>query len=108
MSPIIHDLRCPNCDDIVLSHYMEPDQFPPCQGCGATMTWIPTKVSTDIWGAPRQDTINDTGESTSRRELEKKMKAKGFEPAGDKVGGARNESHLNLGKHYSYAKQTKR
>lgn len=72
------------------------------------MTWIPRGFRTDVFGSPKMDEINGTGEYSSNRELERRMARDGWEPAGDKVGGARNESHLNLGKKFSFSGQRNR
>jgi len=44
----------------------------------------------------------------SQREQDRIMREAGFEPSGDKVHGARNSDHQNLGKSFSYHGQTKR
>lgn len=88
---------------------MKPEEFPPCPKCGCATTWRPTKLTTDVYSVPREDTVNGTGMYSSHRELTRKMKERGWEPAGDKVGGARNEEHLKLGKSFSYdGQETKR
>lgn len=48
-------------------------------------------------------TLPGTGRFNSRSDMRSYMKRNGYEERGDKVGGARNEDHRNLGKLFSYS-----
>jgi len=107
---IIHDLRCLQCGAIatdVPCVRREDGGFPLCPLCGGTRTWIPAKLNTDIWGSGQYVTSLDR-EFGSKSELRAHLRENGLSEAGDRVGGARNESHLNLGKTYSYNGQVGR
>jgi hypothetical protein len=76
---------------------------PDCE-CGGRRRVIYLKAPyTDVYGNEQFDTKNEIS-FTSETERRQKMKRMGFEPSpsADKHHGARNESHLNLGKTYSY------
>ena len=86
-----------------------PDQWsdeanPVC--CGKRTEWCPTALHTTEWGSPRViPTLRDEPFG-SRSELASFTKANGLAlgTPSEKVGGARNEEHLNTGKIYSYGK----
>jgi hypothetical protein len=81
------------------------------------MTWTPSRVQTDIYGSEQTSRVLDEGISadgnnrpltfTSTRERERKMRTMGYEPAGDRVHGARNEDGLK-GKKFIYPGQSRR
>jgi hypothetical protein len=71
------------------------------------MLKVPQTFYADAWGGPRYDTAMDKWYG-SKSEHRKEMKDKGLSEAGDRVHGARNEDHLNLGKGFSYAGQVSR
>ena len=109
-----HDFYCPRCDseqyDVYVTDAMVCARlFPACQNCGTgtRISWARGLApSTDVLGVEKySDALGGT--YTSQRDLDQKMKAAGFEPCGDKVGGARNESHLNLGKKFSFGSAQK-
>jgi len=105
---IIHDLRCLACgaveqDVLVPSN----DAFTLCPLCGGERDWVPAKLNTDAWGSPQYVASLDR-EFASKSDLRKHLKENGLQEAGDRVGGARNESHLGLGKGYSYRGQARR
>lgn len=102
----LHDLRCVECQAIELDVYVG-DPFPPCPNCGGERTWIPSRVNTDIQGGPKYYASLDAT-FDSKSDLKTYLKANGLSEAGDKKGGARNESHLNLGKTFSYRGQASR
>jgi hypothetical protein len=63
------------------------------------MTWTPTRVQTDVRGSEQISRVLDEAPGvplrfTSTREREKKMRAMNYEPAGDRVHGARNEDRF--------------
>ena len=61
--------------------------------CGGSTRLVPQPFATDVCGSEQSsDVLGISWRST--REREQKMKAIGYDPAGDRVGGARNESHL--------------
>ena len=107
---IIHDLRCKHCGNIAINVpcVRRPDgAFPVCPRCGGERTWIPAKLNTDIWGSGQYVTSLDR-EFGSKSELKSYLRENGLQEAGDRVGGARNASHLGLGKVYSYSGQKSR
>lgn len=105
---IIHDLRCIQCDIIYEDvHCVSGQPFPRSPCCQAEQRWVPSKLNTDITGGPVYYKSLDR-EFASKSELKGYLKSKGLSEAGDKVGGARNESHLNLGKGFSYSGQSSR
>lgn len=105
------DIQCKACgvdqfDVFVPLVDGEPD-YPLCE-CGARTEWLAVSCpKTDVLGHEVHDPINDLT-YTSRREAEREMKRRGWDPCGDKVGGARNEEYLNLGKQYSFLGQDSR
>jgi hypothetical protein len=110
----IHDLRCDRCGRIDQDVALRGTRR--CPSCGRKMTidfsrW--RTVNTDIWGHPQYIASmpgeGPRGDGTfSRSELKAWMRTNGMREAGDRVGGARNEEHLHLGKSYSYKGQGKR
>lgn len=81
------------------------DEKPPLC-CGERTHWCPTALHTTEWGGPRHiPTLRDEPFG-SRSELAQYTKSKGLAlgASSEKVHGARNESHLGLGKIYSYGK----
>jgi hypothetical protein len=107
---IKHDLRCEKCGEIEQNVYYEKGETPVCPCGGARGPDYATfKINTPEWGGPKffnglDRTFN------SRSELNSYLKEKGLQqaPSADKHHGARNESHLNLGKIFSYPGQTRR
>lgn len=92
----MHDLRCKVCDVVRENVFVRGTSYPPCPSCGGETTWVPFVFATDCYGSTKTSQIlyEDVGRPatySSRRELESKMKRIGFDPCGDKVGGARNE-----------------
>lgn len=83
----VHDIRCVECQSVRLDVVVE-DDYPPCDNCGGETTWIPSKISTDIWGQPTYVKSLDQ-EFGSRSELKAYLKANGLQEAGDKVNVAR-------------------
>lgn len=103
--PPIHDLLCQN-GHIEENVPVVDRPYPACK-CGAERDWMPTKVTTHEWGQSRYYRSLDRTFG-SKSELKQYMKEHHAIEAGDKVGGARNTDHLNLGKSFSFAGQTKR
>lgn len=105
---VFHDLRCLACDarenDVLLDGGAP---FPPCQLCGGARTWVPARLNTDAWGQSTYVSSLDR-EFASRSDLRKYLSDNGLREAGDRVGGARNESHLRLGRATSYPGQVTR
>jgi hypothetical protein len=103
---VVHDIRCVRCDAVRRDVPIVKQRYPRCE-CGGRMDWIPFVPKTDVKGGPTWSWA--CGDYvTSSRERDARMRAKGFEPSGDKVGGARDEGHLNLGKTTSFAGQSVR
>jgi hypothetical protein len=83
-----------------------------CAKCGSPMTWTPFVFATDVFGCESVDNVLCEApgvplRGTSTREREKKMARMGYIPAGDKVGGARNQDGYKRSL-FSYAGQSKR
>jgi hypothetical protein len=99
---IRHDLYCKKCDEIERNVWVESGKFPHCS-CGAERVWVPFQFTTFEWGQPRYIKSLDRTFG-SRSELQTYLKDNGLAQAesADKHHGARNESHLGLGKRYSY------
>lgn len=109
---IVHDLRCKHCNEVEENVLCAADQvskgkFPPCSKCRGNRTWVPARINTDLWGQSTYVASLDR-EFGSKSELRAHLKANGLSEAGDRVGGARNESHLGLGKTFSYRGQGSR
>jgi hypothetical protein len=108
--PVLHDIWCLGCDEVT-EDIVDVDAVPDCH-CGSTRKVVYLKAPfTDVYGSEQWDAKNEIS-FTSERDRERKMKelGPGFErsPSADKHHGARNESHLNLGKHFSYPGQVRR
>lgn len=103
----VHDLICKCCSDVERDVIIETDAYPRCPKCDGERGWLPAKLVTDEWGGPRHIRSLDMTFS-SKSELRSYMRAHRLQECGDKEGGARNESHLNLGKKFSYAGQDRR
>jgi hypothetical protein len=76
------------------------------------MTWTPARVTTDVRGSEQVSRILEEAPGmplryTSTRERERKMRAMNYDPAGDKVHGARNEDHFK-GTRFSFQGQSQR
>jgi hypothetical protein len=104
---IVHDLLCPKCSCEMRNVPIEHGEYPSCDLCGTKMRWKPSRFRTDVYGAPRYSEAAGC-EVRSSRDRDRIMREAGFFPCGDKVGGARNESHLGLGKITSYPGQSVR
>ena len=103
------DMLCESCDLItedVLFLCGEVHESR-CPECNAHMSKMPSLFSTPEYGGPRYSVAADQT-FASRSEEKAYWKASGFTEAGDKVHGARNEDHLNLGKAFSGKGITKR
>lgn len=101
----ILDLRCAHGCKVFEenAHLHMGEDYPPCPVCGKQMrpTWEGGRApATDVYGTPQWSDAADQWVSSTRHR-DQVMRAHGFEPVGDKVGGARNESHLGLGKIHS-------
>lgn len=77
------------------------DEIPEC--CGNETRRQFTSLHTDEWGGPRTFLHLRDEPFSSRSELRDWAKSQGMAlgASSEKVGGARNEEHLNLGKIYS-------
>ena len=104
---VLHDIRCRSCTFTERNIEIHAGIFPRCPICGRETTWIPFIAKTDVYGHPVYSEAAGRWVGSSR-ERDKIMKAAGFEPCGDRVGGARNHSHLGLGKSTSYPGQVRR
>lgn len=101
----IHDLRCASCGTESPDVWVVAGSYPPCAKCGGAQSWIPSRVNADIWGGPRRvESLDMTFDSKS--DLRSHLKANGWEPAGDRVGGAREEKFQK--RLYSYGGQGNR
>lgn len=104
---IIHDIRCKGCGAIETDVPVRDGDYGTCPLCGGARTWLPSRVNTDVWGSSRYVASLDM-EFSGKDDLRRHLKANGLEEAGDRQGGARNESHLGLGKGYSFGGQAVR
>ena len=112
MSLKVNDFQCKSCgheEEQFLFHYEDPN---PCPKCGAGVNLVIRKAPfTDVYGSEQWDAKNEIS-FTSETERRSKMKnlGPGFEPSpsADKHHGARNESHLRLGKKFSFPGQARR
>lgn len=97
---VLHAYYCPRCNEEELDRWS--DDVPSC--CGKPMRVQFTKVNTPEWGSPRTYLHLRDEPFSSRGELDAYAKANGMGlgASAEKVGGARNEEHLNMGKKYSY------
>lgn len=96
------DTRCDSCDRVFVDVWS--DERPRC--CGRETVWSPTVPHTDEWGSPRTYLHIRDEPFSSRSELAAYAKAHGMRlgESNDRVGGARNEDHLHLGRIFSFAK----
>ena len=101
--PILDGFICDNCGEQRDGWRDEPR--PRC--CRDEMRKI-FCTNTFEWGGPRRYRELRDEPFKSRSELNAWAKANNLEQVGDKVGGARNEDHRNLGKHFSYKGGPKR
>lgn len=96
---IIHDLRCESCDATFFDQPVQAGCYGPCPFCGSGLSWIPSRVNTDVCGSIQSSPVlQEAGKPgvdmtwTSSRERDKKMwEAYGMRPVGDKKHGARTE-----------------
>lgn len=101
---VVHDLYCRACDRERKNQRVDVDRLPAC-ACGEPMRidMSGIKITTDGDYQVFAPGI-DTDRKMSLREARSKAKALGMElnlESAEKVGGARNESHRNLGRLYS-------
>ena len=96
--PVLHDYYCPDCEVI------EIDKWSPPMCCGQSMHVAFRTLHTTEWGSPRTYLHLRDEPFNSRSELESFAKKNNMAlgASAEKVGGARNEDHLNLGKRFSY------
>ncbi len=97
---VLNSYRCAKCKKVKTAW---SDDVPSCHRI--RMAWLPMSFYTPEWGGPR-DLLHLREQSFgSRSELKRYLKDEGLVQAesAEKVGGARNEEGLNLGKTYSYA-----
>lgn len=92
---------CRECDSPNVQAWS--DDVPEC--CGETMRVAITRVNSPEWGSPRSYPHLRDEPFESRSELNRFARDNNLAlgARSEKVGGARNESHLNIGKKYSYA-----
>ena len=97
---VLHTFYCPECDAMEQGW---TDAVPECHG--NPMRIAITKINSTEWGGPRHYPHLRDEPFGSRSELESYAKANDMAlgASAEKVGGARNEELLNLGKSYSYA-----
>lgn len=102
----VYDLRCPGCEKEWQDVVRPPAEFGRCEACGEALRMIPGPFVADAWGAPRHVRSFDRT-FDSKSEMRSHLKAGGWEPAGDRVGGARAETHYKASA-TSYGGQTRR
>ena len=99
----LYQWRCPSCGRMTGVEFADHDALRTC--CGVAMRKVPQVFHHDAWGGPRyirslDRTFTDHAELKTYQEVNGIRQA----PSADKHGGARNESHLGLGKLYSFGK----
>lgn len=104
----LYEYGCNECGiDFEREQRIANHRYAVCPHCGERAKQIiKTAPRTDVYGAEQYCDVQDLT-YTSRREYERKMKAGGWEPCGDKVGGARSEYGLK-GTLFSFNGQTSR
>lgn len=97
--PVLHDYFCRECERV------EFDKWAPPVCCGDHMCIAFRTLHTTEWGSPRTYLHLRDEPFNSRSELESYCKQNNMAlgASAEKVGGARNEDHLNLGKKFSYS-----
>ena len=107
---VLHDVWCRRCGGVE-EQMVDTKNVPRCHCGGKRQVVYLQAPYTDVYGSEQWDAKNEIA-FTSERDRERKMKelGPGFErsPSADKHHGARNEEHLNLGKHFSYPGQVRR
>lgn len=93
---MLDDYRCEVCENV---HEGWRDEKQVC--CGLEMTRLMGGHHFE-WGGPRQIRTMREEPFSSKGDMKAWCKERGLEEAGDKVGGARNEDHRDLGTLYSY------
>lgn len=106
MTRTLHDIRCTRCGteraDVVIENHV----YPKCQQCGGKTTWMPAKMTTDLFATPQYS--DATGQfHSSQREKERVMAEKGYWPKGDKDHGARPDLSIKR-TGFSYSGQSSR
>jgi hypothetical protein len=105
------DFLCDSCGheyEQFLWHWEMPE---PCPNCGSVVKEIIKQAPHTDMHSERIDQTSGMTYSSYRELCEKKKnEGPGFEPSpsADKHHGARNESHLHLGKKFSFSGQTRR
>ena len=97
---VLIDTRCRDCGREFMDAWS--DERPVC--CGRATDRVFTVPHTTEWGSPRTFLHIRDEPFSSRSELASYAKANGMAlgESAEKVGGARNEEHLRLGKKFSY------
>jgi hypothetical protein len=108
----IKDLTCLKCEKDFLDVYLEnhedgPGKYPHCPECGGEREWLPSPVANFEHGSKYFASIDRWMSKSEIRQYLKRNDL-GYAPSADKHHGARNESHLNLGKKFSYTGQPNR
>lgn len=94
----LFDFVCPRCDITQeILFFGSETHHADCDRCGKPMEKQMPLIHTPEWGGPQFDHAAQR-QFGSRSEQQSYWKQNGFREAGDKVGGARNEDNLKLGK----------
>jgi hypothetical protein len=95
---VINDYFCRECERVEFDCW----DAPTC--CGEMMSVALSAVYTPEWGSPQYHPHLREEPFKSRDELKSwaRENGMGLGVSSEKVGGARNEDHLNLGKKFSY------
>ena len=104
---ILRDLYCPGCGHERTDVFVEGDAYPYCKSCGTRMRNHITKINADITGGPFYHPALDM-DFASKSDYRAHLKSRNLMECGDKVGGARNQEYLGLGKRFSYRGNGKR
>jgi len=98
---VMHTYACPECDTLFVDRWS--DDIPQCCGQEAKIAFV-KPTYTDEWGGPRQYLHLRDEPFGSRSELNRFCRENNLAlgASAEKVGGARNEEHLNTGRIYSF------
>lgn len=102
---VMHSYYCKQCDALERDRWS--NDVPECCGEAMSIAFLPAAhKNTEEWGGPRHiPTLRDEPFG-SRSELKQFCRDNhlALGASAEKVGGARNEGHLNLGRVYSFGR----
>lgn len=95
---VLHDVTCPACgndslDESFSQAEIERGDWGVCEQCGTLRKWLPNRFATDVFGQPQYSEASGQFHSSTREKV-RHMRALGYEEAGDRVHGGRNDGSL--------------